>query len=253
VTMRPPCYYRVLGVAREASAPDIKIAYRRLALQFHPDRNPGSATAEARLKEVNRAYQALGDQLQRALYDEFGEEGLRSGFDPERAREAARLALDPRRRPADTIINIVVDRGLATTGGRVVVALSRTSNCTTCSATGAVDRVCTRCWGFCSTFQHGACVSCTRGWVWNGYAWTVCQNCLGTQHAWSWVPCDVCWGSGMTSRTCWLCTRGRVEVQARITVVVPEGTAHGQCLRVRGKSPRPGGDLYLRVLIKQAA
>lgn len=82
----PADFYKELQVSRDASAEEIKKAYRKLAQELHPDKNPGNATAEARFKAVNRAYQTLSDKKRRALYDEFGEEGLREGFHPEAAR-----------------------------------------------------------------------------------------------------------------------------------------------------------------------
>jgi curved DNA-binding protein len=82
--------YGVLGVPKSADADTIKKAYRRLAKDLHPDKNPGNAQAEARFKEVNHAFDTLGDVQKRKLYDEFGEEGLRDGFDPEKARSYAR-------------------------------------------------------------------------------------------------------------------------------------------------------------------
>jgi curved DNA-binding protein len=78
--------YAVLGVPKNADASTIKKAYRKLASQLHPDKNPGNKAAEARFKEVNRAFHVLGDAKQRKLYDEFGDEGLREGFDAERVR-----------------------------------------------------------------------------------------------------------------------------------------------------------------------
>ena len=78
--------YAVLGVAKNADADALKKAYRKLASQLHPDKNPGNQAAETRFKQVNHAYEVLGDAKKRKLYDEFGEEGLREGFDPERAR-----------------------------------------------------------------------------------------------------------------------------------------------------------------------
>ena len=70
-------YYQVLGVARSASAEEIKKAYRKLALQFHPDRNPGNKEAEDKFKEAAEAYEVLGDQTKKQRYDQFGHEGIR--------------------------------------------------------------------------------------------------------------------------------------------------------------------------------
>jgi curved DNA-binding protein len=79
--------YGVLGVPRGSDAETIKKAYRKLAKDLHPDRNPGNAQAEARFKSVNHAFDVLSDPKRRRLYDEFGEEGLREGFDPDRMRQ----------------------------------------------------------------------------------------------------------------------------------------------------------------------
>ncbi len=79
-------FYKELGVSRTASDDELKKAYRKLAAQLHPDKNPGDKKAEARFKVVNRAYQALSDKEKRSLYDEFGEEGLREGFNAQAAR-----------------------------------------------------------------------------------------------------------------------------------------------------------------------
>ncbi|HNS96037.1 MAG TPA: J domain-containing protein [Polyangiaceae bacterium] len=78
--------YKELGVTRTASANDIKQAYRKLASKLHPDKNPGDASAEARFKRVNQAYQVLSDKKRRALYDEFGDAALSDNFDAEQAR-----------------------------------------------------------------------------------------------------------------------------------------------------------------------
>lgn len=81
--------YAELGVPRNADAETIKKAYRKLALQFHPDKNPGNKKAEERFKKINHANEVLSDPKRRVLYDEFGEVGLREGFDAERARQYA--------------------------------------------------------------------------------------------------------------------------------------------------------------------
>jgi curved DNA-binding protein len=78
--------YAILGVSKSADADALKKAYRKLAGKLHPDKNPGDTAVETRFKQVNRAYEVLGDPKKRKLYDEFGEDGLREGFDPEQAR-----------------------------------------------------------------------------------------------------------------------------------------------------------------------
>ncbi len=77
--------YSILGVPKGADEDAIKKAYRKLAVKFHPDKSPGKAS-EAKFKEINQAYDVLGDSKKRTLYDEFGEVSLSQGFDPERAR-----------------------------------------------------------------------------------------------------------------------------------------------------------------------
>lgn len=79
-------FYAELGVNRDATPEEIRKAYRKLAAKFHPDKHPGDKKAEARFKTINRAYQTLNDPGKRKLYDEFGEDGLREGFDPDAAR-----------------------------------------------------------------------------------------------------------------------------------------------------------------------
>lgn len=83
-------FYKELGVARDADAETIKKAFRKLALQYHPDRNQGDKGAEERFKVINRANEVLSDPKKRALYDEFGEVALRDGFDAEKARQYLR-------------------------------------------------------------------------------------------------------------------------------------------------------------------
>src|ERR1700742_677187 len=78
--------YALLGVSRTATEDEIRSAYRKLARKHHPDVNPGNKEAEARFKEFSAAYEVLVDAEKRKLYDEFGEEGLRGGFNPEEAR-----------------------------------------------------------------------------------------------------------------------------------------------------------------------
>ncbi|MEO8906063.1 MAG: DnaJ C-terminal domain-containing protein [Polyangiaceae bacterium] len=91
-------FYKELGVARTASDDEIKKAYRKLAAKLHPDKNPGDKKIETRFKAVNAAYQALSDKEKRGLYDEFGEEGLREGFNTAAARAYRSGGVGPRGR-----------------------------------------------------------------------------------------------------------------------------------------------------------
>jgi curved DNA-binding protein len=86
----PRDLYDILGVSRSASAEDVKKAYRRLAKQYHPDVNPGNKAAEEKFKEVTAAFEVLSDEKRRKLYDEFGPDALRTGFDEKRAEEVRR-------------------------------------------------------------------------------------------------------------------------------------------------------------------
>ena len=76
-------YYEVLGVSRDADQAAIKRAYRKLAKKYHPDTNAGDPRAEEKFKEVTEAYQVLGDEEKKKLYDEFGHAAFQEGFDPE--------------------------------------------------------------------------------------------------------------------------------------------------------------------------
>ncbi|MBS1109170.1 MAG: Chaperone DnaJ-like protein, partial [Anaeromyxobacteraceae bacterium] len=83
--MPPPDLYDVLGVSRGASNDDIRKAYRKLAKKFHPDMNPGNRKAEEKFKEITAAHEVLSDPKKRKLYDEFGPDSLRTGFDEKAA------------------------------------------------------------------------------------------------------------------------------------------------------------------------
>ena len=80
-------YYEVLGVSKSSTETEIKKSYRKLAMKFHPDRNPDDPEAEAKFKEIAAAFDVLGDPDKKALYDEFGPDGLREGFNADAARQ----------------------------------------------------------------------------------------------------------------------------------------------------------------------
>ncbi len=85
-------FYSVLGVNKDATTDQVKKAYRKLARKYHPDVNPGNKDAEEQFKRVSAAHEVLSDPEKRKIYDEFGEEGLKAGFDPETARQYQRMA-----------------------------------------------------------------------------------------------------------------------------------------------------------------
>jgi curved DNA-binding protein len=99
-------FYEELGVSRSATAAEIKKAYRKLAGELHPDKNPGNKKAEARFKVVNRAHQVLSDEKKRQLYDEFGEDALREGFDADAARAYRNARAGRGRYPGGGGVNI---------------------------------------------------------------------------------------------------------------------------------------------------
>ncbi len=101
--------YAVLGVARDASADDIRSAYRKLARQYHPDVNPNDPSAEERFKQVSFAYDVLSDEEKKARFDEFGLPGLEPGFDPEKARAYQRWQQGARRSPFSDAFHTDID------------------------------------------------------------------------------------------------------------------------------------------------
>ncbi len=261
-------YYEVLGVPRDASPDDVKKTYRRLAMQFHPDRNQGDKVAEARFKEVSEAYEVLSDADKRRQYDQYGHEGLRSAFGPggfEFSRDFTHLSdlqdlfgslfgdsggglfddlfgggrRQSRTGPqqgADLRFDLEVDFEEAVFGSQREITLAVSEQCPACSgkgsAPGSSEEACRHCGG------RGAVVSSS------GF-FQVRQTC------------PVCGGGGrVVTKPCADCRgSGRQKTRKRLTLRIPPGVETGSRLRLAGRGEGgvrggPPGDLYVILHVK---
>ncbi len=248
-------YYEVLGVGRDASAREVKSAYRKLAVKFHPDRNQGDKEAEAKFKEASQAYAVLSDSDKRARYDRFGHQGLGSGvggFDPDvfgdfsdilgdffgfgfgdlfggrRSRGAGRPGSDLRYQ-----LHLSLEE--AAFGLEKTLDIPRLETCGACSgsasAGGAQPATCQACAG------RGQ-VRFTQGFFTVARA---CPQCAGEGQVIN-DPCTECRG------------QGRVEARRAIEVKIPAGVDTGTRLRLSGEGEhgRRGGrtgDLYVDIVV----
>ena len=252
-------YYEVLGVGREASDDEIRRSYRQAALKFHPDRNPGDATAEAKFKEATEAYSVLSDKEKRATYDRFGHAGLGGGFDFGNAGMADILSHfqdmfsdffggfggfaggGARRRQPERGQDVRVEAQIslkdAFLGCKHEVMVRGAAPCDDCEGSGAkpgtAPERCPQCAG-------SGQVTTQRGFIMFS---TTCPTCRGggahIAH-----PCEGCHGSGF------------VERRRKVLVTFPPGIDSGQRLRVPGQGmPGPNGagpgDLYVDVMLEE--
>jgi len=251
-------YYEVLGVARNASADDLKKAYRKLAMQYHPDRNQGDKAAEEKFKEIGEAYAILSDPEKRQRYDAFGHAGDQmpdfGGFSFESAfdlfdmffggggRTRGRTRSGPQR-GSDLRMNLEITFEEAVHGAKRTIEVPRADTCPECKGSGseaghsAVS--CPQCNG---TGQVRRAVQSIFGQVVNVSA---CPRCHGegriVEH-----PCAQCRG------------QGRVESRKTLEVSIPAGVDEDMQVRVPGEGeagPRggPPGDLYLAFRVKPHA
>ncbi len=247
-------YYEVLGVGRSASADEIKSAYRKLALQYHPDRNPDNPEAEDKFKEAAEAYEVLSDSSKRTQYDRFGHAGVNGqGFgDHFHSTEDVfsafgdifgdffgfSAAAGGRRRPragSDLRYNLNVSFRDAAKGTEVELNIPKKETCPDCSGSGSAP----------------------------GHSAETCQHCRGqgqvTQSQGFFrisVPCPVCRGEGrVVTHPCARC-RGQsiVQVNKNLKVRIPAGVDNGSRLRLRGEGEPgefggPHGDLYVVIYV----
>jgi molecular chaperone DnaJ len=251
-------YYEILGVRRDASLEDVKKAYRRLAVQYHPDRNPNNPESEERFKEASEAYAILSDTEKRSRYDRFGHQAVAgdgfSGFDPGAFGDFADILGDlfgfsfgdifgaraPRarygpRRGRDLQYTVSLTLEEAARGIDQQIKVPRLQDCDQCQGSGS-EPGSTR--ETCSTCRGNGQVMFRRGFL------SVSQTCPG------------CGGAGTLNRNpCAECSgRGRVENETKLKVSVPAGVDTGMRLRLVGEGERgvlggPPGDLYVMLSV----
>jgi molecular chaperone DnaJ len=251
-------YYDILGVARGASEQEIKSAYRKLALQYHPDRNPGNGEAEEKFKEAAEAYSVLSDAQKRANYDRFGHAGVGSaagagfgGFDPNVFADFSDILGDifgfgdifgSRRggrvqRGADLRYDLELTFEEAAFGTIKKITVPRHETCSECSGSGAQKgsgpTTCTTCNGYGQVrFQQGF-FSITR----------TCSHCGGTGQMIK-NRCTVCRGDG------------RVVREKALELKIPPGVDNNSKLRITGEGDAggkggPSGDLYVVLMVQE--
>ena len=255
-----PDYYKILGVGKNASEEEIKKAYRKLARQYHPDRNHGDKRAEERFKEVSQAHDVLSDPEKRKAYDRgtgpFGFGGPGGGFDPGtfaggfgdilsnlfgggagpgrgRAGERARPA---RGRDLETEVSLTFEQAI--NGAQVPISVPTSKQCPTCHGTGAKPgtspKVCPVCKGTGIESQSQGIFSISQP----------CSNCGGAGTIIE-DPCPTCHGTGA------------LRSVRRLRVNIPPGVRDGSRIRVAGKGEAgmrgsEPGDLYVITRVKES-
>jgi len=245
-------FYSTIGVSRTASDDEIKRAYRKMAMQFHPDRNNGSAEAEAKFKEITEAYDVLRDPNKRATYDRFGEAGLRGGGGGYHHVDLAE-ALNIFMRDLGGFAGFGDLFGGGSGGGagpRTGSDIRITLPLTLAEVASGVDRTVT-------AKLLVSCDRCAGKGAEPGSEATRCPTCAGSgevrraQRSFfgqviSVSPCPTCAGEGtVISSPCRKCRgEGRVRQDEKIEIHVPAGVATGQYMTMRGAGnvgPRGGG------------
>ena len=249
-------YYEVLGVEKGASEADLKKAYRRLAMKFHPDRNPDDEKAEEKFKEATEAYEVLTDANKRAAYDQYGHAGVDpnmgaggGGFGGGNFSDifgdvfgdifggGGRGGRSSVQRGSDLRYTLELDLEEAVRGTSVTIRVPTLVACETCDGSGAkkgtTPVTCTTCGG------HGQ-VRMQQGFF---SVQQTCPRCHGTGKMIT-DPCNDCHGEG------------RVEKQKNLSVKVPAGVDTGDRIRLAGEGEAgvnggPAGDLYVVVSVRE--
>ena len=253
-------YYKVLDVPKTATEAEIKTAYRRLAMKYHPDRNPGDAEAEERFKEAKEAYEVLTEPSKRAAYDQYGHAGVeaaagargRGGPNPAdafsdifgdvfgdifgAARRGGRAQMF---RGADLRYELELDLREAVFGHTVQIEVPKLTECETCHGTGAAKGS--------SPSSCDACGGSGQMRISQGF-FQLQQTCPKCRGAGTIVrnPCDTCFGQGRVRRT------------RKLSVKVPPGVDTGDRIRLAGEGEAgrnggPPGDLYVEVHVREHA
>ncbi len=252
-------YYEVLSVSRNASEQEIKSAYRKMALQHHPDRNPDNQEAEEKFKEAAEAYAVLSDPQKRAQYDRFGHAGVGSsaasgGFDPNVFADfsdilgdlfgfgdmfggGGRRGANRVQRGADLRYDLEIGFEEAAFGTSTKIKVPRHQSCTECEGSGAQKgsgpTTCPTCNGYGQVrFQQGF-FSIAR----------TCTHCRGTGQVIK-NPCTACRG------------QGRIEKEKTLELKIPAGVDNGSKLRITGEGDAgpnsgPSGDLYVVLHVQE--
>jgi molecular chaperone DnaJ len=248
-------YYQVLDVARTATEAEIKKAYRRLAMKYHPDRNPNDHEAEGRFKEVKEAYEVLSDAQKRAAYDQFGHAGVDAtrgggaGFDPRDAFGdifgevfgdifgGGRRNRSGVYRGADLRYELALDLEQAVFGTTASVEFATLAECGECKGSGSAEgaRPVT-----CETCRGAGQVRMQQGFF---AVQQTCPRCQGRGQVIT-DPCGVCRG------------QGRVRRQKTLAVKVPAGVDAGDRIRLAGEGEAgrnggPAGDLYVEIQVRE--
>lgn len=250
-------YYEVLGVTKTATEVELKGAFRKLAMQHHPDKNPGNKEAEIKFKEINEAYQVLSDPQKRAAYDRFGHAAFANGggpggagfdgnfsdfmsdifdtfFGDQRARGAR--GGSGRERGADMRYNLEITLEEAYEGKTATIKIPTSVTCEGCAGSGAKPgskpKQCPTCAGYGRVRAAQGFFSIER----------TCPNCHGRGEIID-DPCSQCGGAG------------RITRERTLSVAVPAGVEDGTRIRLAGEGEAglrggPAGDLYIFLSIK---